>query len=594
MFIERRKEERIVPHDSVFLKLPFTYPKNQEIVKPVIDISPSGLSFKMDEEDGYLLPGSPLRNITIFGHEYEKTIPNSIVRNSVHIENNAASFNRIGIEFLIKPFEKSVIRRKVLNSYRLRMPRYNSDLTPLLSWKISFIYNGQNAKSTSIINFSKFGIAFQIKETPMDLKKSDVLQDFRIKIDDELIYEGEVTIADLEDNTNGLIVRCSLRKGNIDMEKISLLNSKSKSAEDINTFFHQFSKIENIDSEFKADIADLRHFLEKLESRLAVEDQKIDSAGIREDYATYYKEKLLDNILKSAFKKLDKFFNNLRIRVSNFHQVKYDLYKYYFQEHLHHFFLKSPFVNRSYNKPLGYAGDYETMNMLYTNPYAGNNLFSKLINRHSWEQTAARAVRNRIPYLIDKFNALINSSFNGDSKYIRVMSVGSGPAAEIQEVIKQNKDIDRFVFTLVDADTEALLYCQDKLLNMIGENGLDININFVNKAVDQLIKDKDLVSRLGKYDLIYSMGLFDYLSIPVIKRLTKRLYEFLNDNGKLVIGNFNYLNDTKTYMEYLLDWYLFHRSEEEMLKFIEKIRNPKKVYFETDDTKITNFLIIAK
>lgn len=595
--IERRKEERIVSnHNSIFIKLTFTYSRGHELVKPVNDISPSGVSFNMNEEEGYLLPGLPLKDIRVKGPRYEKVISNSVVRNCTRIDNAQVNSNRIGLEFLLKPFEKSSLRRKLLGSYGLRLPRYNSGLMPLLNWEVSFTLprHAGHITTKALLNFSKFGIAFCLGQPAPILKASDVLYDLKAEIDGELIYEGEGVIADLQNMANGLEVRCSLRKGSLDLEKIFILNRAAQAGEEIKKFLSGFNRFEEVEPGFKAEVADLRHFLEKLEARLNREEDNLSRANIKEEYISYGRQKLLDRIFAPVAQRLDMFFDRLRALVSGFDQAKYDLYRQYFQAEAHQFFLKSPLGDRAYHKPLGYAGDYEIMNMVYKNPYAGENLFAKLINKHIWRQPGCAAVRNRMPYIIGKLDSLLNSPLDEDKKHFRVMSVGAGPAVEIQEMIRQNKYIERFIFTLIDADSDALLYCQEKLLNLSKEYGCSLKVRFIHEAIDQLIKDRNLAARLGGQGLIYALGLFDYLNLSVAQKLTERLYELLNSQGKLIIGNFSSLNTTKTYMEYMYDWYLFHRSEEEMLKFAEGIPNPGNIYFETESTRITNFLVIEK
>src|SRR6201999_3920525 len=66
---------------------------------------------------------------------------------------------------------------------------------------------------------------------------------------------------------------------------------------------------------------------------------------------------------------------------------------------LHSLLLCSPFLNRTFTKPLGYAGDYEMVNMLARNPLEGDTFFAKIINLWFWEQPPAAAHRNRLNYL---------------------------------------------------------------------------------------------------------------------------------------------------------------------------------------------------
>src|SRR5258706_12916972 len=69
------------------------------------------------------------------------------------------------------------------------------------------------------------------------------------------------------------------------------------------------------------------------------------------------------------------------------------------RRHLHHLVLSAPFAQRTFDKPLGYAGDYEMVNMILRNTLEGGSLFAKII--HAWfvQQPPAEAHRNRIEYL---------------------------------------------------------------------------------------------------------------------------------------------------------------------------------------------------
>src|SRR5262249_48777578 len=72
---------------------------------------------------------------------------------------------------------------------------------------------------------------------------------------------------------------------------------------------------------------------------------------------------------------------------------------------LHPLLLCSPFVYRTFQKPLGYAGDYEMVNMIARDPYEGSSLFAKAINLWFLKQPPAEAHRNRVEFLKEKLIA---------------------------------------------------------------------------------------------------------------------------------------------------------------------------------------------
>jgi hypothetical protein len=59
--------------------------------------------------------------------------------------------------------------------------------------------------------------------------------------------------------------------------------------------------------------------------------------------------------------------------------------------------------------------------------------------------------------------------------------------------------------------------------------------------------------------LIYSTGLYDYLDDRIATKLTHRLFDMLNPNGRLVVANFVPNLACSAYMEAMLDWKLIYR-----------------------------------
>ena len=58
--------------------------------------------------------------------------------------------------------------------------------------------------------------------------------------------------------------------------------------------------------------------------------------------------------------------------------------------------MASPFMHRIFAKPLGYAGDYEMVNMILRDPCEGSSLFAKLLNVFILSQVPAVADRKSV------------------------------------------------------------------------------------------------------------------------------------------------------------------------------------------------------
>ena len=60
---------------------------------------------------------------------------------------------------------------------------------------------------------------------------------------------------------------------------------------------------------------------------------------------------------------------------------------------------------------------------------------------------------------------------------------------------------------------------------------------------------------IGERQIIYSAGLFDYLSDRSFAALLGTLYEALAGGGQLLIGNVDVSNPTRYFMEYFAEWF---------------------------------------
>ena len=123
--------------------------------------------------------------------------------------------------------------------------------------------------------------------------------------------------------------------------------------------------------------------------------------------------------------------------------------------------------------------------------------------------------------------------------------------------------------------------------------GTKAQVSYVEASVRLLIADRSFKGTLGKFDFIYSMGLFDYLSPRVAKVVFENLFQLLNSGGRMTIGNFHSSNQNKCFLDYWLDWNLYHRTEKEFLDLINDVSYAEaSIFFE--DTGNQMFLNIKK
>lgn len=376
----------------------------------------------------------------------------------------------------------------------------------------------------------------------------------------------------------------------VDKDRLTVLSSENAGLQNVLWRVARQTSVDDLSSEFKGVVLELSDTLQVtqykinyFESKMSDEERRTVSPFTSDPLRA--EEEAFTRSLNDAFLNIDDIVRGFTLREHYFHRK-------YFQYHLHPLLLLSPFVFRSYQKPLGYPGDYLMMNMLYDDLDNECSLFGRLVDRYARQISTARAVKSRPSYLIRKIMAVLEETLH-DKPTANITSVGSGPAREIQELIQLNPRSAQCRVTLVDMVQPAISYCRSKISKLKILSGNPVEVNYLNRNVDRLVRFPDSLDLREGQDLIYSVGLFDYLPHHLAKRLVRRLYSLLNKGGELIIGNLSDLNDCRFIMEYAAEWFLLYRTREELLSLAEDIPS-SEISVDSDALGIQLYLSIKK
>jgi extracellular factor (EF) 3-hydroxypalmitic acid methyl ester biosynthesis protein len=259
------------------------------------------------------------------------------------------------------------------------------------------------------------------------------------------------------------------------------------------------------------------------------------------------------------------------------------------QTALHPLLLRAPFVYRTFAKPLGYAGDYEMVNQMISDPRQGQNTYFQIINTFFLKAAVAQAHRNRIDILLDYLTKAATSAAER-GRQVNILNVGCGPAIEIQRFIEQHPNPQSISFTLIDFSKETLDYTKERIEEVSRRTGKKVAVKYVNESVHQLLKravKRDDLLQDTTFDFVYCAGLFDYLSDKVCSRLLQYFVNRSNAGGTVMVTNVHADNPHKNVMEHLLEWHLIYRDEISFANVLPERRDNTRLY--TDDTGVNIF-----
>lgn len=230
------------------------------------------------------------------------------------------------------------------------------------------------------------------------------------------------------------------------------------------------------------------------------------------------------------------------------------------QQRLLPLFLTSPFLDRAYRQPRGYAGDYATIQMMYDAVPAGSDAFARAVDAWALQQPCPRAVRNRRAR-VHGLLAELGPRFQGQE--LSVVSLGCGPAAEVFECLPA----DGVVFRLLDIDEEAVAHVSRRAQAV----GAADRVKPLRANVIKLALGRSTVLPAQQH-AFYSLGLIDYFGDELVVRLLDWIHRNLAEGGAVVLGNFRPGHPNAAFFDHALDWPLRLRSAEHLHDLVQRSR----------------------
>jgi extracellular factor (EF) 3-hydroxypalmitic acid methyl ester biosynthesis protein len=475
-----------------------------------------------------------------------------------------------------------------MNSEHKLFGRPNSERDSVIVGRTS---QGYEVRATPL-RITRHVVAFEVYNPYSILQLSEVLNEFKIIVNDRLIYSGRAIVSSLV-NT-GLLVVCeaTLDEAWLDVDLFNLITEPRKLREDFSDFLKEWARIHSILPEYKVVLADMQNYFIDLRRWLEQVELGIRSSPSRDGLQV--EREVIQELVPSVLPSINSLFGRFEEVADKVLPDHLPFHRTYAKRQLHPLLLCSPFAYRTYHKPLGYAGDYEMVNMILRDPLEGSSLFAKSVNLWFLTQAPAAAHRNRIQYLTKLLIEETRQRQNRASP-MRVFDLGCGPAWEVQQFIAEDEISDYTSFTLVDFNDETLEHVGTVMKDLTRKFARATRIELIKKSVHQFLKE-DIKPGLNRprYDLIYCAGIFDYLSDRICKRLMNIYYSMLEPGGLLVATNVDASNPSRNGMEYLLEWHLTYRNEQQLKALIPDDAPTQSAQIMADETGVNRYIEIRK
>jgi Predicted methyltransferase (contains TPR repeat) len=430
---------------------------------------------------------------------------------------------------------------------------------------------GGSTYYANLRRLSRFSVVVDVHGAEPVLRASEALENLKIVSDDRTIYSGPSVVRNMVAYAASITCELMLEEsGWFDLKVDRNFFEPHSLRQQFQDFVKQWQKLYKILPEFKIAVADLQSFLLDLRHWLDQVELNIRSqpAGCDES-----ERKALKGLAEPVLQNLGVVFERFEYVTQQLDPNLRSAHSLYAQRQLHPLVLCAPFMYRTFRKPLGYAGDYEMVNMMARDPFQGASVFAKVLNTFFLNTPPVVAHRNRIDYL---YSVLVREidRVSRSGGVARVLNLGCGPALEIQAFLEKSPPNLKADFTLLDFNDETVAHTTGVLNSLKNKFGRSSEIRILKKSVAQFLKEQSKpVSSLGgkPFDLVYCAGLFDYLADPICERLLSAFYNLTAPGGVVVSTNVDLANPSRGWMEYMVDWYLCYRDSKGMGKLMPQV-----------------------
>lgn len=212
------------------------------------------------------------------------------------------------------------------------------------------------------------------------------------------------------------------------------------------------------------------------------------------------------------------------------------------------------------SKPRGYAGDFELLQAIYDGRPKSFGLGGYL-DFFFLSTELGRAVPARMQAL----RRFLRAEFERREGHIDVLDAACGPCAEFADGVEIPESCQPRIACL-DFDADALDFVRT---NVAGRYRGHAEFDFIRYNVLRMRSAKNFVEQHGRYDVLYSVGLCDYLPDRHLAAVLRGWRETLTEDGVVYVA----FKDAHRYChidyQWVLDWYFYRRDEQDCRRILQ-------------------------
>ena len=533
---EKRKSSRRTQQETVCM-----LNETPTLVFPVWEMSPHGFSFLVEKTGTTFFPGSIFQNVTLRTADGLELIRSTNAR-LVHVSDFDETTFRVGIRYGQVKYDRTFWGR-------IRASRHQSDSSaPIMCSCTSPAQPTTTTVSGTMIDYTANAIKVQFDQ-PVSFPQGESVH-IHASVYGHEVFDQLFTLIRSDDPTTAIfgITGTPL---NIDDIRDALMVSHSSRL--VTEGLDSLQDLTQIPSSLKALVADWETYLGRLKYILDTEEKK-------QLYTTPQAQlTLIHHFENRVITDMNAYVERLNTIIESDSAYSFEHFQKYLSEHLGSYLLLSPQVVRMKDKIHGYHGDFETIGHYFGDHYEGTTLFGRIMNKWVSACDTVQGHINRVAFILD----LLKKEYRAATTMpFKVLTLGSGPAAEIIDFVKNMTDDDPEIhFTLLDLDAVGLVTFADRIQYYQRHNAF---FNYLNADIMQVLKNNTLPETAQQYDFTYCAGMLDYFVDKRCRNIVNILYNATKPGGIFLYTNVHVSNHFRHMMALATDWRLFHRTTEQI------------------------------